>query len=153
MVCEKAPKFCAHYYGGGIHRVPVAYRLPHCGTRDFWRQWWIGDDDIQVPPLRILTAKDVNHLDAIPISEDEKHRRTGKYKMNRRRATKTLCDIRFLMKYVESLVKEVGALTDQITPNSVDAMFDSVAYKLVNETSRDSQKQWASVVRKLRRRK
>jgi hypothetical protein len=150
---EKRPKFRAHFYGGGIHRVPVGYRLPRCSTRDLWRQWWLGDDEIQVPPLKILTAKDVNHLDAIPISEDEKHRRTGKYKDNRRRSTKTLCDIRFLMNYVESLVKEVGALTNIITVNNVEAMFDSVVYRLDVASSRDCQKQWASVVRALRRRK
>ena len=42
-----------------------------------WKHWWIGDSVQGIPLLRMLDSKDLEFLDAIPLSEEEQHGRTG----------------------------------------------------------------------------
>ena len=41
------------------------------------KQWWISDSVWGIPPLRMLDSKDLEFLDAIPLSEEEQHGWTG----------------------------------------------------------------------------
>ncbi|KAG7339193.1 hypothetical protein IV203_020156 [Nitzschia inconspicua] len=95
-------------HGGGFHRVPADWRFPRCGVQDLWRQWWIGDTVRQVSPLRSLEHVDVNHLDNLPLADDEMHGRTGGYGARRRLSKQTLCDMRFLMNWMTERVEAAG---------------------------------------------
>ena len=62
-------------------------------------QWWLGDVRNDVPPLKILQGRDVYHLDFIMAEEGR----------GTRKACKILCDIRFLMVYLENKVRATGS--------------------------------------------
>lgn len=141
-----------HTYGGRMHRVPRDWRIPRCNVFLLWRQWWVGDTERNIPPLRFLDTKDIEHVDALPLSQVEKHRRTGYFNAQRRKASKHLSDMKYVVKVVMQLVKEVNAHTAVHTINTVDNMFRAVAQRLI-AGCRDDQKQWLSVVRELRRQK
>ena len=66
-----------HYYDGHFHHVPKDWHFPHIGVLDAWKQWWIGDSVRGIPPLRMLDSKDLEFLDAIPLTEEEQHGWTG----------------------------------------------------------------------------
>jgi len=74
---ETGSNYTAHCHSGQWSRVPVDWRFPRCGVFDLWRQWWIGDQVRQVPPLRLLTRDDVKFLNSVPLDEEEMHGRTG----------------------------------------------------------------------------
>lgn len=76
--------------------------------------------------------------------------KTGGFKERRRKASKTLSDMRFVMNYIIAMVKEVGAMEDVITPESVDRMFGSISHKL-SVLAKDDRNKWISLARKLRR--
>ena len=65
------------YFDGCFHRVPKDWCFPCIGVLDAWKQWWIGDSVWGIPPLRMLDSKDLEFLDAIPLSEEEQHGQTG----------------------------------------------------------------------------
>jgi len=69
--------YILHFYSGMMKRIPEDWWFPRCGVFDLWWQWWIGDQVCQVPPLRNISVLDVNHLDGIPLTEEEMHGRTG----------------------------------------------------------------------------
>jgi hypothetical protein len=141
-----------HYYEHTYHRVPVDWDFPRCGVRDLWRQWWVGDSRRQVPPLRIITHADVKHLDKRPITEEELHGRRGKNKLNRREATKVLCDMKFMIAQIQLRLDahDLRFLQNEpVTQRRVNDMFAAINDSfLINE--RDVQKSWLSVVRDLR---
>jgi hypothetical protein len=139
-----------HFYGGRYHRVPIEWHFPRCGVQDLWRQWWIGDTVLQVPPLRFLETIDVNHLDKLKLNDSETHGRAEAFKEKRRPANKMMCDLRFLMRFVTDLVEHEGALEETITISTVDKMFSTVSNKF-HVGERDLQKQWLTVVRELRK--
>ena len=66
-----------HYFDGCFHCVPKGWHFPHIGVLDAWKQWWIGDSVQDIPPLRMLDSKDLEFLDAIPLSEEAQHGQTG----------------------------------------------------------------------------
>jgi len=99
-----------HTYGGRIHRLPSDWGFPRVGVLDIWRQWWIGDNVRMVPPLRSMTTKDFEHLDRVPLAEDEMHGRTGKSRTSRQPARKILCQLAFLMGYITRKMEEAGAM-------------------------------------------
>lgn len=149
---ESGQGYRLHMYGGSFHRVPVNWRFPRCGVHDLWRQWWVGDTERNIPPLKLLKIDDIKHIDKAVLSETEKERKVGPNKNKRRVVKKVLTDMRFICKYLSKLVKEKGKMEEVITLSSVDRMFSAVA-GLVLDGNRDSQKQWLSVVRQLRRKK
>jgi hypothetical protein len=57
--------FILHYYGGQYHRVPESWRFPNVGVFSVWRQRLVGDRVLNIPPMRVLKALDVKHLDVI----------------------------------------------------------------------------------------
>ena len=97
-----APKrFTLHMYGGQFHVLPQTWRLPmSLGPLDLWMQWWLEDVRNDVPPLKILQGRDVYHLDFIMAEEG---------RGTTRKACKILCDIRFLMVYLENKVRATGS--------------------------------------------
>lgn len=147
---ETGKGYQLHIYGGRMHRVPKDWRTPKCNVFLLWRQWWIGDNLRNIPPLQFLDTKDIEHVDAIPLSRIEQHRRTGYFKEQRRKASKTLSNMRYLMKVVLKYVREANAVTSVMTTTSVDNMFKTVAHRLISGC-RDDQKRWITVVRELRK--
>jgi hypothetical protein len=146
---EMGRTYQPHYYGGSWKRVPKDWRWPKCGVFDLWRQWWIGDNVRVIPPIRMIKILDVKHLDTVPLSAEEMHGRTGKHKLKRRPATKVLCDMNFLMKFVHDKVVERGKFEAQITVASVDRMFLAVI-DCFDLKDRDEQKRWSTVVNGIR---
>jgi hypothetical protein len=134
------------------HRVPEDWDFPRCGIRDLWRQWWIGDTRRQIPPLRHIDTKDVNHIDKRPIGENEQHGRRGKFKEKRRAAVKIISDMKFAMNYIRRKIEAKKLWfkrNEPITQRKINNMFASVNDEfLIN--GRDVQKSWLTVVRDLR---
>ena len=138
-----------HYFDGQFHRVLKDWHFPRIGVLDAWKQWWIGDSVWGIPPLRMLDSKDLEFLDAIPLSEEERHGRTGPNKNRRRPARKTLCDLKFLMMYITDKVVAAGRFADVITMASVVDMFSMVATEFGG--ARNSQKKWHTISQEIRR--
>jgi hypothetical protein len=61
-----------HMYKGSFHCVPNAWWFPRCCLQSLWRQWWIGDQQRQIPPLKYLRFSDVKHIDGEPLEQIEK---------------------------------------------------------------------------------
>jgi hypothetical protein len=115
-----------------------------------WRQWWVGDQPRQIPPLKSIQYGDVKHLNAKDLLPIEMERKVGPNKENRRLVSKYLADMRFMCNYLCCLVvKKIGKIEDTISIKSVDRMFECVEELLPGE--RDAQKQWATVLRQVRR--
>jgi hypothetical protein len=148
---EAARSYAVHFYRGGIHRIPQDWRFPRCGVFDLWRQWWIGDGNRKIPPLRILGPGDFKHLSGLPLGEEEMHGRTGPAREHRRDARKTWHDLKYLMEHVHQKVLAKGTMEAIINPSSVDRMFLSVAGTFTSK-ERDSQMRWLTVVFRIRRR-
>lgn len=149
---ENNDGYKVHTFDGIMHRVPPGWNFPRCGVKDLWRQWWIGDKERHVHPLRHLDIKDVKHIDDKPLSIEEKHRRVGKFKEQRRSTYKQLSDMRFIMKYITNKVIEHNLMALTITYRTVDDMFALVSDKL-NVGERNLQKAWLTVVREVRKKK
>ena len=66
-----------YYFDGCFHHVPKDWHFPRIGVLHAWKQWWIGDSVQGIAPLRMLDSKDLEFLDAIPLSEEEQHGQTG----------------------------------------------------------------------------
>jgi hypothetical protein len=150
---ENGKTYEAHFYKGIWHRVPFTWRFPKGNTLSLWRKWWTGNDRMQIPPLSLIDIKDVKHIDDLPLSEDEiKVKKPGPANKHlRRKQSKNLADMRFLMRAITKLVEEKGSgIPNQISTSSVDRMFAEVSNHLVIG-ARDEQKQWLSVVAELRR--
>ena len=146
---ETGQGYCWHYFDGHFHHVLKDWRFPHIGVLDEWKQWWIDDSVWGIPPLRMLDSKDLEFLDAIPLSEEEQHGQTGPNKNRHRPAHKTLCDLKFLMLYITDKVVAAGRLADVITMASVVDMFSVVATEFGG--ARNSQKKWHTIVQEIQR--
>jgi hypothetical protein len=55
---ETGKGYKLHVYGGSFHRVPEQWRFPRCGLLALWRQWWVGDQPRQIPPLKSIQYGD-----------------------------------------------------------------------------------------------
>ncbi|KAL7574763.1 hypothetical protein ACA910_017326 [Epithemia clementina (nom. ined.)] len=141
--------YTAHYHHGQFSRVPSEWRFPRIGVLDCWRHWWIGDSVRNVPPLRMISKKDVEWLENVPLSEEERHGRTGRDSDKRRLPQKTLSDMKFLMEHLTKIIKDKEKFIEPAvaTTADVDAMF----YKIADEFQgiRDAQKKWVTVVNEL----
>ena len=102
-----------------------------------------------VHPLRHLDIKDDKHIDDKPLSDEEKHRRVGKFKEQQRSTYKQLSDLQFLMKYITTKVVEHNLMAQIITYRTVDDLFALVSDKL-NVSEQNLQKAWLTVVREIR---
>jgi hypothetical protein len=145
---EEGHVYTLHYYLGAYKRVPQDWRFPRCSVFQLWRQWWIGDTVNNVPPLRHLEISDINHLDDVPLSAVELHGRKGRYREQRRKTSKLLSDMKFLMGYMKRILQERNLYRAETTLESVDAMFQSVSDLF--EGNRPGQINWLTAVNKLR---
>ena len=136
-----------HYFDGRFHHVLKDWHFPCIGVLDTWKQWWIGDSVQGIPPLRMLDSKDLEFLDAIPLSEEEQHGWMGPNKNQCQPAHKTLCDLKFLMLYITDKVVAAGRLADVITMASVVYMFSVVATEFGG--ARKSQKRWHTIAQEI----
>lgn len=142
-------RYYLHTYGGKLHKLPKSWRFPRCGVKYIWMMWFMGNDDRQIPPLRLLSPMDVGHLDQLELSTDEKHGQVGPFKNNRRRSSKTLADLRFMCSVMIRMVKDANAHEDIICYKSVNRMFESIEHILLQK-ARDLQKSWLTLVRRFR---
>lgn len=140
---ENGIRYQLHYYLNSLKRVPLDWRFPRCSVGSIWRQWWIGDSVRRIPPLIRLQIQDVKHLDNIPLSENELHGRTGPNRFRRRPSSKTLSDLKFLMRDVERNVRLRGLYSE--VNNGVADLYN------VTNNPRNEQLNWISVVSMLRR--
>jgi hypothetical protein len=139
-----------HCFGGSLHRVPKTWRWPRCGCLHLWRQWWLGDDVQNVPPLRFLKIADIRFLDAIPLSKEEMQNRSGRYSMQRRKTRKTLADVRYLMNAMTFMVKRANAYRNVINVTTVDFMFQAIEEELITQ-AKDLRKDWHSIIKYVRK--
>lgn len=147
---EDGTVYTLHFYLGSYKRVPCDWRFPRCSVSVVWRQWWIGDTVRNVPPLRYLQISDVKHLDDIELSADELHGRKGRFKLQRRKSSKILSDLKFLMEFIKRMLRARNLYLEEKTIEVVDNMYQSVS-DLFRSNPRTGQLTWLSAVTKLRR--
>ena len=94
-----------------------------------------------------MDLKDLEFLDAIPLSEEEQHGWTGYNKNRHQLACKTLCNLKFLMLYITDKVVAAGRLPDVITMASVVDMFSVVATEFGG--ARNFQKKWHTIAQEI----
>ena len=95
----------------------------------------------------MLDSKDLEFLDAIPLSEEEQHGWMRPNKNRCRPARKTLCNLKFLMLNITDKVGAAGRLEDVITMVSVVDMFSVVATEFGG--ARNLQKKWHTIVQEI----
>lgn len=142
-------KYKLHIYDGMFHLLPKSWRFTSVGPLDMWLQWWLGDAARGIPPLRLLRGKDVKHLDSLVDH------------VGKRKSSKTLCDLRFLMEYIEAKVKSVGKWNSHShSVGSFIDMYNSVVndYLVIRDDGphghdrRDPVLKWQTLVFLIRRR-
>ena len=141
---ETGQGYCCHYFDGHFHCVLKDWCFPRIGVLDALKQWWIGGSVRGIPPLRMLDSRDLEFLDAIPLSEEEQHGQMGPNKNRRQPACKTLCDLKFLMMYITDKVVAAGRFVDVITMASVLNKFGVVATEF--GWARNLQKKWHTIL-------
>jgi hypothetical protein len=146
---ETGSGYHLHFFKGCFHRVPADWRIPRCGVHDLWRQWWIGDTERDIHPLKMVSLVDIKFVDEEPLTAVELARKVGPFRENRRVATNFLSDMRFLCNFITRIIMNLGKLAETITLSSVDSMFAVIA-PLILDKERDAQKNWTSAVRELR---
>ena len=102
-----------------------------------------------MPPLKLLHAKDLEHLDDLPVSEEEQHGRTGLNKERRRPTRKILYDMTYLMNYITEKVTARNGIPLAITNSSVLVMFELVEAEF--HGGRNSQKRWSTVLNEVQK--
>lgn len=103
-----------------------------------------------LPPLKTLQVKDLEHLDAIPLSEEEQHGHTGRNKERRRPTRKIFFDMTYLMTYITTKVTENGGIPLVITDSAVVRMFELVGGVFLG--GRNAQKRWSTVSNEVQKR-
>ena len=97
----------------------------------------------------MLDSRDLEFLDAIPLSEEEQHGWMGPNKNRCRPARKTLCGLKFLMLYITDKVVAAGKFVDVLTMALVVDMFSMVATEFGG--ARNLQKKWHTISQEIRR--
>ena len=115
-------RYVLHMYDWKFHVLPKTWRFPCLGPFDMWLQGWLGDGQLNIPLLKILQGKDVVHLDC----------RVGHDSIKQlQKARKTLADLKFLMTYLETNVKEKSHWVEHHAVATVVAMYHTVAHLLL----------------------
>ena len=136
--------YTLHFYNGKYHRVPQGWRLPTGTAKSLWVAFNCGDTVNNVPPLRILTAADVKHLDDLPLPQGKKCRK----------GRQTLCDINTLCKYIEGLATEIDVFRHAMSRNAAGECFDkvaTVANGLLSSNRRSAQISWQTILKAVRK--
>jgi hypothetical protein len=91
-------------------------------------------------------VNDVNHLDKVPLGDEELHGRKGLFQNARRPARKILYEMKWIMNYAHAKVKERNLFPAKISPATVDQMFQDISDIFPNNTSERSQQvHWGTV--------
>jgi hypothetical protein len=125
--------------------LPLCASGLRCGVHDSWRQWWIGDTERDIHPLKIVSLVDIKFVDEEPSTAVELARKVGPFRENRREATNFLSDMRFFCNFITRITTNLGKLADTITLSLVDSMFAVIAH-LILDKERAAQKNWTSAV-------
>ena len=105
-----------------------------------------------IVPLSKITILDINWLNDVPLEPAEMIGRTGTDKYKRRSVSKTLSELKQIMKYVHSKVVERGAFPASITRESVSAMFLAVE-DIFDANARSPQTKWITVQKQFEKKK
>jgi hypothetical protein len=135
-----------YMHGGMLSMLPATWRFPTSGALHVWQLWNLGNRVEGTPPLKIIKANDVKFVNRLPLQDNEK----------RRPARKTLCDLKFLMTFIEDKIRAKGKWVEDHTFASVTQMYTEVADELVlrgdslranDGARRDGQLKWTTLVR------
>ena len=156
---QAASSYRLHKHGEGFEthweKLPVNWEVPRVAPKVLWKQWWIGNTHLGVPPLRFLCSEDLKFLNETPIAITKG--RTGQHSKKKRPIRQTWSDIKAMMEWMQWQCVKVDALTTEteITKEKIEELYDSiiepvmVAEKLIKGgNTRDVL--WASVLRKMR---
>jgi hypothetical protein len=80
-----------------IGRLPQDWRFPSVGVLMLWQTWLLGDTVQNVPPLHMLSANDVAHLDALPLEQGTRRRPARKSDTFRHSLSHELCRVKSLI--------------------------------------------------------
>lgn len=137
--------------------LPSDFVFPSSTILDLWKKWHVGNNARGIPPLKELQPTDVKFLDETPLSEGERHRE--KHLTDKRRpAGKTLCDIRFICKYIEEQASlhhgftEITELNVIVAFKAVTSAWDAPLENLPRQ-KRFEQLAWWTVIKLIRERK
>ena len=87
-------KFVLHLYGGAFHCLPQDLRFPSVGVFMIWQTWLVGNTVQNVLPLRMLSANDVAHLDALPLEQGTRRRPAHSQDTFRHSLSHELCGVK-----------------------------------------------------------
>jgi hypothetical protein len=125
----------AYLWGGSFHRVPESFSFPVGGVRVCWQQYCCGDSTKGYPPLKALQPRDMPSANL----------------------RKRLCDFLFLMKRVETKVREKNKWKPNPNLAEANEMFDAGQEALSlpvlphqTHQRRTNQLSWLSLVQLLR---
>ncbi len=165
---ERGQGYTLHFHHGSFRRVPADWQIVmSAGAFDMWRQWWIGDQIRQVPPLRFVDSTDLDFLDQRQnrqegrVDDDsmEERKEQEEEEQQQRPTRKTMSDLRFLMRFIKwQVFLKIGERLDEagrdgVTLTDVDRHFVAVADELSFGRARAGQHHWKTIVNKLRDRK
>ena len=95
----------------------------------------------------------LDHLDKLPLSNNELHGRTGQHKRKRKPISKVWSDLNYLMDHITKRVVDEGNMAENITLAAVDEMFVTIAAEFKGDNqvrTRNTQLQWTTVYKHLR---
>ena len=95
-----------HQWGGQFHPIPENFKIPSLTVQTMWRLWMCGNEDQNMPPLRMIAPKDLN----------DKERK----KLSRLKVT-----MRLLEQKVRSLDCWVDPSRTQVTMEQATTMFEA----------------------------
>ena len=92
----------------------------------------------------------MKHIDNTQLGKGELHGQKGRFRLQRRKSSKVLSDMKFLMEFIKRTLQARNAYRAEITIETVDAMYGSVS-DLFRSNPRTGQLNWLTAVNTLRR--
>jgi hypothetical protein len=142
---------------GELSRLPDDFQFPKGGMYDCWVQWNVVHVDRSIPPLRTLTPREFQFIDAIAKLDSEKRGQRGptQYKDKQRPSWKTYSNMKFLCNYIQKKAGEAGSDIRDRTLENVRKMFDHAVKELVVPGDRTNQRmdqfKWRTMVSRIRK--
>jgi hypothetical protein len=87
---ESSRTYQTYMYDGAFFLVPQDFDFPKSTVLQIWQRWWFPDEINGLPPLKILTSRNIP-----------------------KRLSKRLSDIRFLIRFLEEKANEVGIVLER----------------------------------------
>ena len=104
----KKRRYRVGHHHGRLNVLPANYVFPSLGPKDLCENWLLGSEDQNIPPLCLLTSKDVNHL------------QSGNKQRNK---------LKSIMRVVERMAREKNVWIEKTCDwdsDKVDKMWDAI---------------------------